>query len=176
MPARRVFLVVPLVLLAAGCFGGGDGEKSKAVAHVGRAAIMREHLDETVDHFKEEAQNEGKPFPAEGSARYHAVERQALGLMVYRTELLQSAARLGVPVTDDEVERRAKAAGGEAEAEKNGSFAEDTIRAQIAYEHLYRKVTSKVSKVQRGEAMARFLFKMKRGYKVSYEPGFRPSS
>jgi hypothetical protein len=174
MPARRVSLVVPFVLLAAGCFGGGDGEKPKAVAHVGRAAITRGHLDETVDHFKEEAQKEGKPFPERGSATYRAVERQALGLLVYRTELLQTATRLGVPVTDEEFERRAKAAGGEAEAEKEGVFAEDTLRSQIAYEHLYRKVTSTASLNRRGEAMARFLFKMKRGYKVSYERGFAP--
>lgn len=175
MPARRVFLIVPFVLLAAGCFGGGDEEKSKAVAHVGRAAITREHLDETVDHFKEEAEKEGREFPERGSARYRTVERQALGLMVYRAELVQTAARLGAPVTDAEVEERTKAAGGEAEEKEAGRFAGDTIRAQLAYEHLYRKVTSSVPAQRRGAAMARFLFKMKRGYRVSYEPGFRPA-
>jgi hypothetical protein len=176
MPAQRVLFLLPVAVIAAGCFGGGDGEKSKAVAHVGRTAITREQLDETVDHFKEEAQKEGKPFPEKGSAVYRVVERQALGLLVYRTELLQTARRLGVPVTDEEFERRAKAAGGEAEKEAGEVFVESTIRSQIAYEHIYRKVTSTVSPNRRANAIARFLFKMKRGYKVSYEPGFKPSS
>lgn len=177
MPLGRALSLLPLAVLAAGCFGGGEGDKSKAVAHVGHAAITHEQLDETVDHFKEEAQKEGKPFPEEGSARYRTVERQALGLLVYRTELLRSAARLGAPVTDEEVERRAKAAGGEAE-EEGGAFIESTIRSQIAYEHVYGKVTAGVPPNGRGAAMTRFLSKMKREYagKVSYEPGLGPSS
>lgn len=160
-----------MAAIAAGVTGCGGNKLERAVAHVGEAPITHQQLDATIDHFREEA--EGKPFPDSGSAAYRTVERQALGLLVYRSELEQSAARMGVEVTGAELERRTSAAGGE-EAETGGGFARATLRAQIAYEHVYRKITARLPPGRREAAMRRWLDRMSRSFRVTYERGYAP--
>jgi hypothetical protein len=155
-------------VLAAGC-GGSD-----SVAQVGSATIGKTDLADAVDHFEQEAQSEGRPFPDAGSSGYRTVERQALALLVYRSELLQSAKKLGVGVSESEVESRL--AGASAEADESGRFARDTVRAQIAYEHIYDKVTGSVPAAKRGDTISRWLARMKSSYAVSYEDGFGPTA
>jgi len=154
--------------LAAGC-GGSDG----AVAHVGTAAITRAELNDAVDHFRQEAQAEGRPFPDAGSTGYRTVQRQALGLLVYRSELVQSADKLGVPVSASEIQSRLSTS---EDSENSASFARSTVEAQLAYEHVYDKVTAGVAVAKRGDTMSRWLDRMKLRYEVSYEEGFGPSS
>jgi SurA-like N-terminal domain len=153
--------------LAAGC-GGSD-----SVAHVGSATIGKTDLADAVDHFQQEAEAEDRPFPDKGTSGYRTVERQALALLIYRSELLQSAKKLGVGVSESEVESRL--AGTSAEAEEGGRFARDTVRAQLAYEHIYTKVTGGVPAAKRGDTISRWLAKMKSEYDVSYEAGFAPA-
>jgi SurA-like N-terminal domain len=165
---RRIAVLGALVVMLAGCGG------SNSVAHVGGTTITRDDLDVAVDHFRQEASAEGRPFPKDGTAAFRTVERQALGLLVYRAELLQSTGKLGVPVTEAEVTARMAGSGGESEGSE--AFARDTVRAQIAYEHLYSKVTARSRPARRGAAMQRWLDRMKREYDVSYEAGFGPAS
>jgi hypothetical protein len=54
-------------------------------------------LDALVQHFRREAQHEGKDFPEEGTATFVQLRNQLLGLLVYRAELKQGAERLGAP-------------------------------------------------------------------------------
>jgi SurA N-terminal domain len=168
---RRIALVLLASATLAAC---GQGSSEKAVANVAGQAINRGQLDETVDHFKQEAAAEGQDFPEAGSNKYRTVQHQLLGLLVYREELVQSAARLGAKVTDDEVAQRSKSAGGEEQEAENDGFAENTIRAQIAYEHIYAKVTRGLPLTQREAAMRAWLEKMKGYYagKVTYASGF----
>jgi len=140
---------------------------------VGGTTITRSDLSAAVDHFRQEAATEGREFPKKGTDAYHTVERQALALLVYRAELLQSAKKLGVPVSESEVDSRLAQAGNE--GGEGGSFARDTVRAQLAYEHLYTKVTSGVASEKKAAAMRRRLDKMKLEYEVSYEAGFGPA-
>jgi hypothetical protein len=175
MPAWRwvaivaVAVVAGVVVAVVRSCGGGS---SAAVAHVGAEPVTKTQLQGSVDHFANEAAAEGKPFPRPGTAVYRTVERQALGLLVYRSELEQSATKLGVPVTRAQVQQRL---GRSAETEGDVSdqrFAESTIRSQIAYEHIYAKVTAGIPAARRQRAMQRWLDRMKLTYEVSYEPGY----
>jgi hypothetical protein len=161
-----------LLALVAGLTACG-GSRS-APAHVAGTTITRADLADAVGHFKDEADAEGRPFPAAGTDAYHTVERQALALLVYRAELLRSADTLGVGVSESEVDSRLAGAG--EESGEAGRFARDTVRAQLAYEHIYSKVTSAVPADRKAAAMRRWLRRMKLRYEVSYEDGFGPSS
>jgi hypothetical protein len=186
MPRTRALLLLALgaiaiavVVGAALRWTGDDASPSDSVAHVGATKITRGELDEAVAHFRQEADKEGKPFPDEGSSDYRTVERELVNLLVYRTELGQTAARLGVLVTDAEVQARLNAATEESEsgaAERR--FAEATVRSQLAYEHIYRKVTGGLPADRRSQAANEYIAKMKRNYadKVTYEDGYAPKS
>jgi hypothetical protein len=166
---RATTLALAAAAVAAGCGGSGS-----AVAHVAGTTITRTDLADTVGHFKDEAAAEGRTFPAAGTDAYRTVERQALGLLVYRAELADSAESLGVGVSESEIDNRLSSAG--QEAGEAGRFARDTVRAQLAYEHVYSKVTSTVPADRKAAAMRRWLQRMPLRYEVSYEDGFGPSS
>jgi SurA N-terminal domain len=130
-----------VALVAAAC--GSEG-RDKPVARVAGHPISREQLDEAVEHFQEEARNEGRPFPAKGSGDYKKVERRLLDLLVERKELEIAAARIGVHVSDEEVERRLENAGGDNGEAKREGFLRDTARAALVNEAVFSKVTAGV--------------------------------
>jgi hypothetical protein len=162
-----------LLLLLAGALAG-CGSSDSAVARVDGTTITRNDLDAAVDHFRQEADAEGRPFPSDGTAAFRTVERQALALLVYRAELVRSAQRLGVPVTEAEVTSRMSVSGEESEG--STVFARNTVEAQVAYEHIYSKVTSNTAAAKKGAAMKRWLEEMADDYEVSYEAGFGTAS
>lgn len=170
-PVKRALVLVALVASLAAC----GGSSNAPVAHVGGERITSSQLDVAVDHFKQEAGAEGRSFPEKGTDAYKTVQRQALGLLVYRAELLQSAQKLGVPVSDANVEERLKSS---SESEGDTTFARDTVRAQIAYENLYNLVTAGSTTAGHEAAMRKWIAQMKEAYKpkVSYEAGFGPAS
>ena len=88
-------------------------------------------------------------FRATARPPFRTVERQALALLVYRGGAVQSAEKLGVPVTEAEVTSRMTSA--TEESEGSTAFARDTVRAQIAYEHIYSKVTSNAVPARRAQ-------------------------
>jgi hypothetical protein len=168
---KRALVLLPFVVALAAC----GGSSNTPVAHVGGEAITTSQLDVAVDHFKQEADAEGRSFPEKGTDAYKTVQRQALGLLVYRSELLQSAKRLAAPVSSSEVEQRMKSS---SESEGDTAFARDTVRAQIAYEHIYNRVTAGSTVAGREAAMRKWVEQMKQAYKpkVSYEAGYAPAS
>lgn len=178
MPRRRALLLVTVVL-AAGCGSGGSGG-DKAVAHVDSMAITQADVDGAVKHFADEASASGKPFPKTGSTAYRTAERQVLALLVYRSELAQEGRKLGVRVTDADVQKRVKSSSSTTEQEGSGTstFAADTVRAQLFYEGIYRKVTAGAKPSRREAVMRGWLARIKQAYrsKVRYEPGFAPGS
>jgi hypothetical protein len=90
----RLALAALLLALLAGCGGGGD----KTVAEVGGQKVTQQQLDALVQHFRREAQQEGKDFPKEGTSTFVQLRNQLLGLLVYRAELKQAAERLGATI------------------------------------------------------------------------------
>ena len=169
--------------LLAGCGGGGD----KTVAEVGGQKVTQQQLDALVQHFRREAQAEGKDFPAEGTATFVQLRNQVLGLLVYRAELKQGAERLGVTVSDDELSKRlaaAPAGGGEEEGDTNGdTYARDSAEAELLKEAIGAKVTRGITgktlaerSARRNEALAKYLARLQRETTVRYEPGYAPGS
>ncbi|MFL5234444.1 MAG: SurA N-terminal domain-containing protein [Microvirga sp.] len=158
--------------MLAGCGGGGD----ETAAHVGGEEVSTAQLEALVDHFRTEAQREGKSFPKDGTLAFHAVRNQLLSLLVYRTELKQAAERLGVQVSESEIARRLPT--GEQEGDTRGdTFAHDSVVAQIRTERLFAKVTrGEMSASERNTRWAAFLARLKAGTKVRYEPGYAPGS
>jgi hypothetical protein len=154
---RRIWLVAAVLVLAAGAAaiyalvrGGGSGNET--VATVGRQRVTREQLDLTVDHFHEEADREGRPFPARGTAAFRAVERQSLQLLLYRARLELAAGRIGVRVSREEVERHVPppaAGGGDEEgptirAKAEAAFVRGTVRTQLLTQKVFERVTEGV--------------------------------
>jgi hypothetical protein len=178
----RSLLLGSIVLVLAAC--GESGEK--AVAHVGGQTVTKEQLEQTVEHFAEEAKLEGKPFPAEGSAGFDQARDRLLALLVYRAELADQADSLGLHVSDEAVEKRFEASGstGESEDEAGKEFGRASVRAQLLYEAIYRKVSAAVTgnspqaSAKRNALAAKFIARMKQRYraKVRYEPGYQPGS
>ena len=169
-------IVMTAVLLRA----GGDGDPT--VARVGGKPIARSQLSAVVDHFRIEAKGEGKPFPDEGSAAFERLRNRLLGLLVYRTELRQAAARLGVGVTRLEVLKRLQSSGGaDPEGTDRDSFEYGSAETQLLYERIFEKVTRGVTAptpaelaARRNEAMGRYVARLKRETQVRYEPGYAP--
>jgi hypothetical protein len=178
----RLALVATGLALLAGCGGGGD----KTVAEVGGQKVTQQQLDALVQHFRREAQLEGKDFPQEGTSTFVQLRNQLLGLLVYRTELQQAANRLGVTISDAEVNERLAAApaGGEEEGDTNGdTYARDSAEAELLKEGIAAKVTRGVTgktlaerSARRNEALAKFLARLQRRTNVRYEPGYAPGS
>jgi len=161
MRAKQAILVgaAALALVAAGC---EEGEK--AVAYVDDTKITREQLQETVEHFEEEAQREGKDFPAEGTAAREQAERRLLGLLVYRAEIEAAARRMGIVVGDDDVERRIAAGGESGEHESDDAFAQSSVRTQLILETVARRLASRIhdpdveaATAKRNAALARWI-------------------
>jgi hypothetical protein len=176
----RALLLGIIVLALTGC-----EKREKPVAHVGKQTIKKEQLEQTVEHFAEEAKREGKPFPKEGSPEFEHARARLLALLVYRAELADQAESLGLKVGKDDVEKRLDAGGSAEKADDKAgkAFAFESMRAQLLYEAIYRKVTAKVSgnspqaAAKRNELAQAFIERMKQDYasKVRYEPGYQPS-
>jgi hypothetical protein len=147
---RTLGVLTVAAALAAAAAGCGGSEDRTPVAHVGATTITREQLDRTVEHFREEASRDGKPFADTPAARRHL-----LGLLVYRARLEAGAAALGITIPNDAVEQRLESAGGgEGEDGDAKAFLASSVRAQLLTEAVYRKLAARVhvSDPQRAQA------------------------
>jgi hypothetical protein len=100
MVGRSSLAAALFVFALAGCGG------SATLAHVGDRSITQAQVQRLVEHGREEAAREGADFPARGDDGYRALERQALAILVARVQVEQAARRLGVAVSDAEVQAR----------------------------------------------------------------------
>jgi hypothetical protein len=172
------------IALAVGLFLAlrGGSSRDKAVAHVGGEPITKSQLEAVVTHFRTEAEQEGKPFPAESTEAGRRARNRLLGLLVYRVELRQAARRLGITVAPILVLKRLQVSAGSEEANRD-SFEYGSAETQLLFEGLFRKVTSGVKAptrvelaARRNEAMTRFVTRLQREATVRYEPGYAPGS
>lgn len=153
---------------------GGDDDP--VVAHVEGEPIHKSQLETVVDHFRLEAEAEGRPFPAESTPAGRRARNRLLGLLVYRTELRQAARRLGIGVTRTQILRRLDTAGGGEDASPD-AFAYGSVETQLLYERIYAKITRGIRQAaRRNEAMTRAVNRLKQETKVRYEPGYAPGS
>jgi len=112
-PALRHALValaalVAVVAVVAGCGGGGGGGSlgSGVVASVGGDEITQAQLDEVIAQAQDRLKAQGQKIPAAGSQEYQAFQQNALQYLVQRAQFAQQAEKLGVKVTDKQVDER----------------------------------------------------------------------
>jgi hypothetical protein len=163
-----------LVAVATGC-------GSTAVARVGGATITRDQLEQTVEHFREEAQREGRAFPEEGSPAFPPVRNRLLGLLVYRLQLQQAAAGLGIAVGDDQVEQRLESSSPAEEDRDAQAFAAASVRAQLLTEAVYRRLADRIRaasaedrQARRNAALQRWLARLPSRFPPRYAKGYAP--
>lgn len=154
---RRLLVVAAVLAVAVGAAVGlalarRHAHGNAAVAQVGGDRITRHQLDLTVEHFHEEADREGRPFPDSGTAAFRRVEQQSLAFLVDRARLEVAAARAGIRVDDTEVRRRLGASAGSEEdagtavrAQAEAAFARGTARAQLLMEKVFSRLTAHVT-------------------------------
>jgi parvulin-like peptidyl-prolyl isomerase len=117
MNGHRVFLSASLaaaltvVSLAASACGGGGGSNggslaSGVVANVAGDEITQAELDEVISQAKERLESQGQKIPAAGSQEYQAFQQNALAYLVQRAQFDQQAKKLGIAVTEKEVDER----------------------------------------------------------------------
>ena len=156
------YLLLPtlfaLVLLAAGCGGGGTKSvPSSAVAVVGSDTITKAQFNTLVDGTKSAYVARKSAFPKPGTTQYKAIQDQTMKYLVQQSELEQKAKALGIVVTDQDVTARIKSiktqyfGGSEAKYQqqlKAQGLTEPLLRlnlhGQILSEKLYAKITGSV--------------------------------
>ena len=129
------------------------GQKPEIAATVGGTAIPMSRVDGLLRHAQHEATREGKQFPAKGSAEYAALQRQALDLIIYHEELEQSAAKLGIVVTEQQIE----AGGRRMEAGETGgvidpadeTFWRESFRGALLYRRIFQRVSRGIRVTER---------------------------
>jgi len=153
-----VLLVVPLALLAASCGGGGGSSVSKDdAAVVAGTPVTRVELDRKMCQAKAGYDLQKRAFPKAGSQEYQSVQSQVLQELVQRTELAQEGQKLGVSVTDKQLETQMKLlkkqnyGGSEKKYEKDiGRYCftdaevRDAVRSNLLANAIYKKVTGGV--------------------------------
>jgi len=160
MKTRLLILLAPLALvalLAAGCGGGGGNGNvpNDAVAKVGSTPITKSTFNAlmAVAFAKYKAQGQGEPKV--GTPAYTQLRDQAVSFLVQEDELQQEGKKLGVTVSQKDVDARLaqikKSYGGKkfAAALKNAhitipEYEQYSLEPTILGEKLQNKVTSNV--------------------------------
>ncbi|MGZ4380191.1 MAG: peptidylprolyl isomerase [Gaiellaceae bacterium] len=102
-----LIVAVALAFVAAGC-GGSSSTKvpSDAVAIVNGQPITKTQLDALLNQAKVTYKSQKRAFPKAGTPEYAALQTQAITFLVQRSEFAQEADKMGIKVTDKQVEDR----------------------------------------------------------------------
>src|SRR5262249_7580597 len=107
---NRIIVVlsgVMLVLALAACGGGGaPSVPSDAVAVVGKQTITKAQWDQLIQQTKENYKATNHKFPAAGSVELANLRSNATQFLISASEYEQEAKKLGIKVTDADVQQR----------------------------------------------------------------------
>ena len=104
--ALASLLVLP-ALLAAGC-GGSDEVPADAVAVVDGTEVPRTELDALIDRARLSFTSQQREFPKAGTPEYQSMQAQAVAFLVQRVQYEQEAEKLGIEVTEADVDKKVK--------------------------------------------------------------------
>ena len=152
-----------LTVVAAGC-GDTDEVPPDAVAVVDGTPISKATLDELLTRTKKTYASQKRQFPKAGTSEYQSLQTQAVAFLVQRAEYAREADKLGVDVTDAQIQKKVDGVkkqyfGGDQKKFEAGLKAQsytlaalrDDARAQLVSEGIYKDITNDV-KVSDAEA------------------------
>lgn len=90
-------------LVVSAC-GGNESVPSGSIAVVDGTEISKDELDQLLDQAKQGYEANKQEFPKVGTPEYQNIQTQYLAYLVQREEFRQSAADLGIEVTDKDVD------------------------------------------------------------------------
>jgi len=151
------FLIAALVAVLAGCGGGGGSSSvpSDAVAEVNGQDITQEQFNALLAQAKKSYVSQKRKWPAAGTTEYDTLKNQAVSYLVQREEFKQEADKLGVTVSDADVDKRLKQIKkqyfGNDEARykkqlKQQGLTDAQVRADIKAQLIQEKIFNKVTK------------------------------
>lgn len=112
MRHSRFFLLIPLAALAlalAACGGGSDGDVGSGnIAKVGDTSITQAQFDKLMERAKKSYKTNKQAFPKAGTADYDRIKSQAVSFLVQKAEFAQEADKMGITVSDKEIQDRLK--------------------------------------------------------------------
>jgi foldase protein PrsA len=151
------FLVAALAAVLVGCGGGAGQVPSNSIAQVGDQTITQAQFDALLEQAKKSYATQKRPFPKAGTTEYATLKNQAVQYLVQRAEFQQEAEKLGVTVSDKEINDRLDKIkkqyfGGsdsryKKQLKQQGLTDEQVktdIKAQLIQEKIFNKVTSNV--------------------------------
>ena len=109
MKTRLPFLLLPLLLVAllAACGGGGGGQvPATAVAQVGSTPITKSTFTGLLTVACARYKAQGQPCPKVGTPTYTQLRDSAVTFLVQQEELAQEAQKLGVSVSQKDVDKQ----------------------------------------------------------------------
>jgi len=152
-----------LTVVAAGC-GDTDEVPQDAVAVVDGTPISKSTLDELLARTKKTYAAQKRQFPKAGTQEYQSLQTQAVAFLVQRQEYAREADKLGVKITDAQIQKKVDDVkkqyfGGDQKKFEAGLKAQsytlealrEDARAQLVSEGIYKDITGDV-KVSDAEA------------------------
>src|SRR6188472_314281 len=152
-----------LTVVAAGC-GDTDEVPQDAVAVVDGTPISKSTLDELLARTKKTYATQKRQFPKAGTQEYQSLQTQAVAFLVQRQESAPEADKLGVKITDAQIQKKVDDVkkqyfGGDQKKFEAGLKAQsytiealrEDARAQLVSEGIYKDITGDV-KVSDAEA------------------------
>ncbi|HEY2938430.1 MAG TPA: peptidylprolyl isomerase [Gaiellaceae bacterium] len=102
-----ILCMAALVLLVAACGGGGSKNvPGDAVAVVGGTDISKSDWEAVIDQARRNRKATKQPFPKQGTAELATLRTNAVLFLIQKSEYFQEADKLGIKVTDKDVEQR----------------------------------------------------------------------
>lgn len=118
---KRLLLICALAVAPLGCGGAGGSSKPAQItagttvartpevfAIVGPTRITASQVAGLIAYGQARAQEEGEPFPPQGTAQFAAVQKKAIDALVTLAEYEQKAASVGIHFTPEAITERAK--------------------------------------------------------------------
>jgi hypothetical protein len=121
----------------------GTKDENEPVAFVADRVITKQQLDQALEHLEEEAKREQRT-PELGAPEDPRTRNRVLVVLVYRAALEEGAERLGIRVTEEQVEAHLQRRGDEDPDEEGDEFAAASARADLLFGAIFRRFTRNV--------------------------------
>jgi foldase protein PrsA len=149
-------LLATVAIGASACGSGSDSVATGSVAEVSGTEITKAELDKLVEQAKRGYESQNQTFPKVGTPEYQSLQQQYVAYLVELAEFRQAADKLGVTVTDKDIDKienqtiKEKFDGKRAEYEKalkKAGFTPEDYRANaLAVSALTQKMFDAVTK------------------------------